>query len=235
MSNKKSCSIASSSKLRLVTFVAFLFLLAGCSQEMENQRRVQSQEATDAFADGVASRPLPEHTISASTSAREMISVAQLQPSRHWLDQRSETNANGYLTGKVDDRFVDEIPSRILNHFDYRTLLELGRERFNVSCTPCHDRTGSGNGMVARRGLKFPPSYHTNRLRAEPLGYIFNVATYGHGKMPAYGDFLSTDDRWAIAAYVRALQLSQYVPTNELSASDLAKMSPPSQAEGHSP
>ena len=78
--------------------------------------------------------------------------------------------------------------------------------------------------MVARRGLKFPPSYHTDRLRGQPLGYIFNVATQGHGRMPAYGDFLSTDDRWAIAAYERTLQFSQFAASDELTGNDLREL-----------
>jgi len=204
--------------------VVVSLVLAGCTQEMMNQRRVESQEATVAFADGAASRPLPEHTVSASRSARANVAVNQRQPSRQWLDQKDETDEEGYLSGRIDGKLVNAIPQRVLRSLGYRQLIERGRERFNISCVPCHDLTGSGNGMVARRGLKFPPSYHTDRLRSQPLGYIFNVATLGRGQMPAYGDYLSTDDRWAISAYVRTLQLSQYVAVSELAADDLVEL-----------
>ena len=83
--------------------------------------------------------------------------------------------------------------------------------------------------MVARRGLKFPPTYHSDRLRGESLGYFFNVITNGKGQMPAYGDFLSTDDRWAIAAYVRTLQFSQHAPWDSLSKVDRQQLDDESQ------
>ena len=129
-----------------------------------------------------------------------------------------------YWEGKSDGKLVQEIPQRVLDRHDLRGLIERGQERFDISCAPCHDRTGSGNGMVARRGYKYPPSYHTDRLRSAPIGYIFNVATHGRGQMPPYGDFISADDRWAIAAYVRTLQFSQYAPVSELSEADLGKL-----------
>lgn len=205
-------------------FLFGLFFMSGCTQEMMNQRRVESQEATEAFPDGAASQAIAEHTVSASVSARANTSLAQAQPSRQWLDQMDAADEGGYVTGKVDGELVTEVPTVVLKRFDYRRLIDRGRERFNISCVPCHDQTGSGNGMVARRGLKFPPSYHTAQLRRQPLGYIFNVATHGHGQMPAYGDYLSTDDRWAIAAYVRTLQFSQYVAVSQLSADDLQQL-----------
>ncbi len=202
--------------------VCFCFaLLAGCGQEMQDQRRVESQEATDVFSDGTASRTIPAHTIIASQSASEMVSVGQTQPNRRWLDEANASDEGGYLSGKVAGELVNSIPPPVLERLNYEELLQRGRERFNISCSACHDQTGSGNGMVARRGLKFPPSYHTDRLRAEPLGYIFNVATNGRGQMPAYGDYLSTDDRWAIAAYVRTLQFSQFVDAKKLDETDL--------------
>ncbi|MEO8270696.1 MAG: cytochrome c [Aureliella sp.] len=204
--------------------VAVSLAFIGCTQEMMNQRRIESQEATVDFDDGAASRPLPEHTVSASPSSRANISVHQRQPSRQWLDQKDDADDEGYLSGRNNGKLVNAIPTRVLKSLGYRQLLDRGRDRFNISCVPCHDLTGSGNGMVARRGLKFPPSYHTDRLRSQPLGYIFNVATQGHGQMPSYGDYLSTDDRWAITAYVRTLQLSQYAAISELTVDDLEEL-----------
>ena len=194
--------------------------LSGCGQEMENQRRVESQEQTDAFADGSASRAIPVHAIIASASAAESVSVNQVRANRRWLESADANDTGGYLTGKSEGELVNTIPDQVFLRDDYGKLIQRGRERFAISCVPCHDQTGSGNGMVARRGLKFPPSYHTDRLRRQPLGYIFNVATNGRGQMPAYGDYLSPDDRWAIVAYVRTLQFSQYAPASELTPAD---------------
>jgi len=90
-----------------------------------------------------------------------------------------------------------------------RELLARGQERFNIFCSPCHDRTGSGQGMVVQRGYRRPSSYHIDRLREAPIGYFVDVIANGFGSMPDYSDQVSPDDRWAISAYIRALQLSQ--------------------------
>src|SRR5262249_49768065 len=98
--------------------------------------------------------------------------------------------------------------------------LERGRERFDVFCSPCHGRTGDGRGMIVRRGLKAPPSYHIDRLRAQPVGYFFDVATNGFGEMSGYASQVPPADRWAIVAYIRALQLSQHAPVADLPETD---------------
>jgi mono/diheme cytochrome c family protein len=90
-----------------------------------------------------------------------------------------------------------------------RQVLARGQERFNIFCAPCHDRLGTGEGMVVRRGLRRPPSYHIDRLREAPLGYFVNTMTTGFGAMPDYAGQVPPADRWAIAAYIQALQLSQ--------------------------
>ena len=204
--------------------VLCLLLFTGCAQEMMNQRRVESQEHTDAYADGSASRRLPQHTIAASETALTSTSVGQTPVGVPTVRAARTDNDDGYWDGRVDGELVDVIPKRIVEHRDLQELIRRGQQRFNISCAPCHDRTGSGNGMVARRGFKYPPSYHTDRLRQQPLAYIFNVATSGRGQMPSYGDFISTDDRWAITAYVRTLQFSQYAPQSELDESDLQEL-----------
>jgi mono/diheme cytochrome c family protein len=203
-----------------------IVLLTGCAQEMSNQRRVESQEATEAYPDGAASRSLPQHAILADSMAMESVSAGQIPLKEVSFNAALANNEGGYRDGKSDGEMVSEVPPAVLKHYDYRQLLERGRQRFNISCAPCHDRTGSGNGMVARRGFKYPPSYHTDRLRQKPLGYIFGVATHGRGQMPSYGDFISTDDRWAIAAYVRTLQYSQYAVAGDLSEADRAQLAP---------
>jgi mono/diheme cytochrome c family protein len=101
-----------------------------------------------------------------------------------------------------------------------RELLRRGKERFNVYCTPCHDYLGSGRGMVVRRGFKQPPSFHQDRLRDAPVGYLFDVMTNGFGTMSGYASQVPVEDRWAIAAYVRALQLSQNLKLDALPPED---------------
>src|SRR5262249_47658772 len=90
-----------------------------------------------------------------------------------------------------------------------RALLERGRDRYDIYCAVCHDRAGTGRGMIVRRGFLPPPSYHTAKLRRAPVGHFFNVITNGTGAMYSYNDRLSVHDRWVVAAYIRALQLSQ--------------------------
>jgi mono/diheme cytochrome c family protein len=96
-------------------------------------------------------------------------------------------------------------------------LLRRGRQRYDIFCSPCHGRTGRGDGMVVRRGYRSPSSFHLERLRAQPDAYFFDVVTNGFGAMPSYAGQVPVADRWAIVAYLRALQLSQNVPAAELS------------------
>jgi mono/diheme cytochrome c family protein len=97
-------------------------------------------------------------------------------------------------------------------------VLQRGRDRFDVFCTPCHGRTGEGNGMIVQRGFRPPPSYHEDRLRNAPVGYFFDVMTRGFGAMQDYSAQLAVDDRWAVAAYIRALQLSQHATVEDVPA-----------------
>jgi mono/diheme cytochrome c family protein len=134
------------------------------------------------FADHRTSRALPEGTVA-----------------RGWLraDQK-------LFEGKQGSQLATTLPMPLT-----RELLARGQERFNIFCSPCHDRTGSGRGMVVRRGYQPPPSYHIDRLREAPVGHFFDVMTHGLGAMPDYASQIPVNDRWAIAAYVKALQLSQ--------------------------
>ena len=102
--------------------------------------------------------------------------------------------------------------------------LARGRERFNIYCSPCHGRTGQGDGMVVRRGYRRPPSYHQDRLRSAPVGHFFDVITNGFGAMPDYAAQITPEDRWAIIAYVRALQLSEHATINDVPAGEREKL-----------
>ncbi len=104
------------------------------------------------------------------------------------------------------------------------TMLLRGQERFGIYCAPCHDAAGYGNGTVPARGFPHPPSFHIDRLRSAPSRYFVDVITNGHGVMYSYADRVSPADRWAIAAYIRAMQLSQNVPATTLPAKDRARL-----------
>jgi hypothetical protein len=158
---------------------------------MHNQPRYEPLEASSFFADGRASRPLVSGTVARG----------QLRTDRHF-----------YL-GKVDGHLVDTLPVPVT-----RPLLERGRERYDIYCAPCHDRLGSGQGMIVRRGFRRPPSLHIDRLREAPIGHFFDVISNGFGVMTDYAAQVTPRDRWAIAAYVRVLQLSQHAQLADVPA-----------------
>jgi len=164
---------------------------------MHNQPKGKPLTKRDFFADGQSSRPLPAGTVP-----------------RGYL--REDT---AYYAGSVGDQFVADFPMPVT-----RQVLARGQERFNIFCAPCHSRVGDGHGMIVRRGYKQPPSFHEQRLRDEPPGYFFDVMTNGFSTMPSYASQIPPEDRWAIAAYVRALQLSQSQHLADLTAADRAAL-----------
>jgi mono/diheme cytochrome c family protein len=142
-----------------------------------------------------------------------------LSPSEFFADGRSErpllenTVARGAL---ADDAFFVPKDS---NNFPLpvnQELLERGEERYQIFCTPCHGLQGDGNGLITMRGMKQPPSYHQDRLRQTPNGYLYDVVTNGFGAMLGYSAQIPPRDRWAIIAYVRALQLSRNAQVADL-------------------
>jgi mono/diheme cytochrome c family protein len=117
-------------------------------------------------------------------------------------------------TGKgPDGQFSNDFPFQVT-----KEVLERGQQRFNIYCSPCHDRLGTGDGKIVRRGYRHPPSYHIDRLRKAPNGYFFDVITNGFGAMPDYAAQVQPNDRWAIVAYIRALQLSENAPVSDVPA-----------------
>ena len=161
----------------------------GCRQDMHDQPKYESLEASTFFPDGRASRPLVPGTVARG----------QLREDTHLYE------------GKVSGKAAETFPFPI----DLKTL-ERGQQRYNIYCSPCHDRVGNGNGMVVRRGFRPPPSYHIERLRQAPPGYFYDVITNGFGAMQDYAAQIPVRDRWAIVAYVRALQLSQNATLNDV-------------------
>ncbi|MGH7821235.1 MAG: c-type cytochrome [Candidatus Binatia bacterium] len=182
---------------RILGTVLLLALAAACRQDMHDTPRYEPLERSTFFGDERSARP-----ILAGTVAR-----GQLRDDPH------------LHTGKIDGRFVDTFPFGV----DSR-LLERGRDRYDIYCAPCHDRVGAGRGMVVRRGFRQPPSFHEQRLREAAVGYFFDVITNGFGVMPDYAAQIAVRDRWAIVAYLRALQLSQHATTAEVPAAELSAL-----------
>jgi mono/diheme cytochrome c family protein len=180
-----------------VVFLALLIALASCRQKMANQPRYDPLESSDFFADGMASRPRI-----AGTVARGQLAVDGFL-------------ATGKINGKEGDGFPFPVTAAVMNR---------GHERYNIYCSECHGRLGDGNGMIPMRGYRHPPSFHTESLRTAKTGHFFDVMTNGFGAMPPYAPQVPADDRWAIVAYIRALQLSQHGTINDLPADQRAKL-----------
>ncbi len=157
----------------------------GCRQDMHNQPRYKPLVPTSFFGDGRSERPTIPDTV-----ARGQLHLDEAR-----------------YTGKQDGKDVTAIPIQI-SHAD----VVRGRDRFNIYCTPCHGQLGDGRGMIVLRGFRQPPSYQSQRLINAPIGHFFDVMTNGYGSMYSYASRVANDDRWRIAAYIRALQLSQDAP-----------------------
>jgi len=185
---------------RVVLIAIPCLLLTGCHSDMYDQPKHEPLEASTFFDDGRSARPLEPGVV-----ARE--EPATVGPRE---------------TGRDANRLLTALPMELTE-----SLLNRGAERYSVYCTPCHGRAGDGDGMIVLRGFRIPPSFHTDRLRGAPVGQIFEAMTQGFGVMPPYRKQIPTDDRWAIAAYVRALQLSRYAPAEELTPAELEKLPPP--------
>ena len=182
-----------------ISFAAIVLISSGCTQDMATQPRYNPLRASDFFGDRRSERPLV-----AGTVARGQLRV----------DER-------LYTGMVAGQLIDTPPFPIT-----RADLQRGQERFNINCVPCHDRTGYGNGLVAQRGFRHPPSYHIDRLVNAPLGHFFDVMTRGFGAMQDVSDRVTPEDRWRIASYIRALQYSQRANVNDVPATDRDKLDP---------
>ena len=182
---------------------------AACRQDMHDQPKYKPFRQSALFEDKRSARPLVPGTVARGTLREDEV----------------------FYTGKRGKDFVTELPVALTP-----ALLARGQEQFQVFCSPCHGRTGRGDGMVVRRGFKAPPSYHVDRLRAMPVGYFYDVITNGFGAMADYSSQVAPADRWAIAAYIRTLQYSQYAPVADVPAQgrgELDKSVSVPSPEGH--
>jgi hypothetical protein len=156
-------------------------LLCGCGPDMWTRSKLTPLDPSTVFQDRNSARPLVADTV-----------------------PRGQARLDTALyEGRVNGRLVDTFPYPVT-----RPMLDRGQERFDIYCSPCHGRTGEGNGVIVQRGFAPPPSYYSTRLLHEPVGHFFDVITNGYGAMYSYNDRVEPQDRWAIVAYIRALQLS---------------------------
>jgi hypothetical protein len=189
-------------RLFLGSFLAMasILLLTGCDLvplHMRQQPYYRPLTQSTLFEDGAASRPIPANTIPRGEWGQIMLNEA-------------------LYTGRENGEYVETVPMPVT-----QAVLERGQERYDIFCAPCHSRVGDGQGMIVQRGFPPPPSFHIERLRQEPDGYYYDVITNGFGQMYSYSSRIPPEDRWAIVAYVRALQLSQNFPVESLPESDL--------------
>src|SRR5882757_4990154 len=184
----------SSRRASLPSVFSVLVLATGCRNEMYDQAKVKPLSEGTFFANGQNARPLPPDTVARGFLREDKAMFAGIG---------------------ADGKFISAVPVPVT-----QKLMDRGHERFDIFCSPCHGKQGNGLGMIVQRGFKQPSSFHTDRLRLEPIGYFFDVMTQGFGQMSSYATQVPPQDRWAIAAYVRALQLSQHAPVADLPASD---------------
>lgn len=170
---------------------------SGCRQDMHDQPKLKPLRPSAFFADGRGSRPALEGTVARGTLPRD----------------------EAFLTGKAGSERLREAPVAFTP-----ALLARGRTQYDAFCSVCHDRVGTGRGMIVQRGFRQPSSFHVDRLRAETDGYFYDVITNGFGVMPKYAQQIAPADRWAIVAYVRALQLSQHATLADVPPGERARL-----------
>jgi mono/diheme cytochrome c family protein len=195
-------------RVRGLTLAAACAALAGaaaCRQDMHDAPRFKPLQENAFYEDGRASRAIP-----AGTVARGFLKDDDV-----------------FYTGMQAGAPVERIPMPLTD-----VVVARGRERFNIYCSPCHGVAGDGDGMIVKRGYKRPTSYHDPRLRNERAGYFFDVMTRGFGQMPDYAAQVTPKDRWAIVAYIRALQLSQHASVGDLNAEERTRLEHPEAVGG---
>jgi len=196
------------------------FTLTGCHTDMWVQPKVKPQAESDFFPDGTSSRPPVPHTVD-----RDHLKTDDA----YWRGETGVQMVDGKPAGAI---YIDRLPDEVLNAKEFKgpndtetltRILKRGHERFDIFCSPCHSKIGDGQGMIAKRGFSLkrsPGNYHTDRLRKMPLGHFYDVITNGFGAMTPRAFQVEQNDRWAIAAYIRVLQLSQNAQPGDLGPKD---------------
>ena len=221
---------------RIAATLLFGFTLlgtAGCNQKMAIQPKDIPLRESEFYRDGMSARPLPDGTVprgyleddpafytgkmagrpgatspTGSAGPAQGTGGGQVAGSTNIQAANLASNVLPQTAGQTD---IDYFPIAVTPE-----LVARGQERFDIFCAPCHSRLGDGQGMIVKRGFRQPPSFHIDRLRSAPVGHFFDVMTNGFGAMPDYSQQVSPRDRWAIIAYIRALQLSQHSTVAEV-------------------
>ena len=199
-SSKRLCFFARLSSVSFVPLVSFVLaagMFSACRQDMHDQPKYTPLRGSTFFADARSARSPVEGTV-----ARGLLRDDEL-----------------LYSGKVNGVDAAVFPFRV----DAQVMAR-GQERFNIYCAPCHSRTGEGDGMVVLRGYRRPPSIHQDRLRDAPVGHFFDVITNGFGAMPDYAAQIKAADRWAIVAYIRALQLSAHATLADVPSAERSRI-----------
>lgn len=183
--------------MKMVAIISAAILCAACRPDMNNQPKAKPLSQSDFFSDGANARQPPPHTVTFGQDRQE----------------------NAHDAGLTNGIYLTQMPVKLTPE-----LLQRGREQFEAMCAECHDRTGSGNGMIVQRGFPQPPSFHVDRLRNAPVGHFYDVITNGYGVMTSYATRVSPNDRWAIAAYLRALQLSHNAKLSDVDLAERAQL-----------
>jgi mono/diheme cytochrome c family protein len=241
---------------RLLAFclLPLAMLAAACRQDMHDQPKYKPLRESILFRDGRSSRPLVEGTVArgflredseyytgkvgqnpqgAAAAAQPMGATGTTADTQRVASSQTGQEAQaGTAPAATAPAAIGEFAG-FTTTFPIpidRAAIDRGQERFNIFCAVCHGQLGDGNGMIPKRGYRQPPTYHQDRLRRAPVGYIFDVATNGFGAMPDYASQISVDDRWKIVAYIRVLQLSQQGTSADVPAGQ--KIGIPAEAEG---
>src|SRR5215468_7540639 len=184
----------------LVICLAAIFSVSACRQDMHDNPRLQVYEEG-------ANRQPPDGTVARGSLALDVVAPKTATPG-----QVGSVGEDGFPF-----KFSADATTRKKEIIE---ILDRGESRYNITCLPCHGKLGDGNGMVAMRGFRHPPTYHQDRLRNAPTSHFYDVITNGFGAMPSYAEVVTPEDRWKIIAYIRALQVSQYAKAGELPESD---------------
>jgi len=212
----------------LASLCLAMLAITSCRQDMQDQPKYLPYRGSEMFPDSNSSRPLVKGTVPRGYLREDQVmytgksgaAVAPANPTQKTPAANSSgTSSIPASPAAATGNDVNEFPFPIT-----REVLDRGQERFNIYCSPCHGVLGDGQGMIANRGFSPPPTYHQDRLRNAPLGHFFDVITNGFGRMPDYSMQIPPHERWAIIAYIRALQLSQNANVADIPPSDLSKL-----------
>lgn len=190
----------------IFAFLIFTFSFAtACRYDMQDQPRYETYAKSDFFSDGKAMREPPEGTVArGQLRENKAFWTGKKENADPNIQVETTTDASGNTLVSSFPNDIEKIPVPVT-----KELVDRGEQRFNIYCIVCHGAVGNGDGMIVRRGYPQPPTYHDDRLRNAPDGHFFDVMTNGWGKMNSYASQIPAADRWAIVAYIRALQIAQ--------------------------